>query len=171
MKGIYRITACRDAASLSIDDNEPYARRFEEFTGESLIELSPNDSFRGQVSDVRAWNAFYRIAPGGMAISEEAWLHCMDMYYVITENDVELLSVQTNVGDMRIVNPREYLPVSSDPSIPCDLKYANTLFRIEGRPRTDIYCLEGLAVPDNEFKYYYEKFGFSGLEFELIWSE
>ena len=93
----------------------------------------------------------------------------MDMYYVITENDVELLSVEANGIDLRIINPRQVLSSSRDPSSFCDLRYVNSLFRVEGRSLREVYCFEGMVVAANEFKHCYEEFGFSGLKFEEVW--
>lgn len=92
----------------------------------------------------------------------------MEMYYVITENDVELLSVEADEVDLRIINPRQILPASEDPNFLCDMRYVNSLFRIQGK-LSEVFCFEGLAVADNEFKHCYEKFGFSGLVFEEVW--
>jgi len=170
MKKIYRILSAPDAPLLEILENQPYAHLFTEFLGESLIGALPDELLVGRLSNHREWNQFYRIAPGGLAVSEEAWEKCMNMYYVITGmNNIELVSIRTVEANMRVIIPRDVLPATADASLPCDLKYASSLFRIAGRPKTELFCLEGTEVPGDEFKYVYDKFGFEGLIFEEIW--
>jgi hypothetical protein len=170
MKRVFEIHVSSDAPTLYIKGPAEHANAFAELTGKSMIELSPKRPFRGKLSEIQPWNQFYRVAPGGFAISEEAWKQCMDMYYVVTNNNVELLSVAAEGVDMRIIHPRQFVEPSSDLGRPCDLKYANQLFRIRGQPVTRVFCIEGTEVPGDEFRYTYDKFGFKGLEFREIWS-
>lgn len=169
MKRVFQIQVSSDAPQLFVTEPTEHVKAFEELRGESMIHLSPTKPFRGKLSEARDWNQFYRVAPGGFAISEEAWKRCMDMYYVVTNNNVELLSVVTEEGlDMRIIHPRQFLEPSSDPNRPCDLRYANQLFRIRGQPVTNLFCIEGTEVSGDEFRFTYDKFGFRGLEFREI---
>jgi len=165
MKRIYRIVPAPSAPELILEGGLA-----EKLVGESVIDFSPDESFRGHVSNLGDWTQFYRVGTDAFAISEEAWENCMDMYYAITENNIELLSVVADGSDFRVIHPRQFLPPSEDPKQICDLTYAGSIFRIEGRPPQEVYCLEGLAVADDEFKHCYEKFGFTGLIFEEVWS-
>ncbi|MEN3943397.1 hypothetical protein WJU23_19000 [Prosthecobacter sp. SYSU 5D2] len=166
MATIYKVLPDPLAPELILDGSVA-----EQLLGESVIHLSPDKSFQGKVSEVKEWKQFYRVGSNAFAISEQAWVHCMEMYYVITENDLELLSVQAGGNAFRVIHPRDVLPPSDDPSKICDMRYIGCLFRIESRPHQDIYCYEGMAVPDNEFKHCYDKHGFTGLLFEEVWTD
>lgn len=64
------------------------------------------------------------------------------------------------------------LTLEPDPrsGAPCriDGVYAS-VFRIAGRPPTEIYCTSGVVVGGDEFPHVYDSEGFSGLDFELVW--
>ncbi len=165
MKKIYRIVPDPAAPAVDLDSDT-----VERLNGESLIHLSPGESFSGLVSEIKEWNQFYRIGSNAFALSERAWENCMEMYYVVIENDVELLSVVAGGVDFRVINPRQMMPRSEHAAQICDMTYINSLFRIQDRPSQEVFCFEGLAVKGNEFKFCYEQFGFLGLIFEEIWS-
>src|SRR5262245_10271646 len=101
MKRVYQISVSPGAPTLRILPTESYAPAFKELRGQSLSGLSPDRPFLGTLDEHRGWNQFYRVAPGGFAISEEAWDHCTEMYSVVTNNDVELLSVVAGQYDLR----------------------------------------------------------------------
>ena len=166
MKKIYKITPEVQAPELTI-----FGINEEILVGESLIGLSSEKSFEGSVNQLSEWNQFYRVGNDAFAITEEAWENCMDMYYTIIENDVELLSVVANGQDFRVIHPRQFLPSSNSPDEICDLTYVNALFRIENRLPREVFCFEGMSVQGNEFKYNYDQFSFKGLSFEEVWSE
>jgi hypothetical protein len=64
------------------------------------------------------------------------------------------------------------LTLEPDPrsGAPChiDAVYAS-VFRIAGRPPTEIYCTSGVVTGGDEFPHIYKIEGFHGLEFELVW--
>lgn len=165
MQKIYKIVPESSAPELFLEDGLGV-----DYVGKSLIELSPNDAFKGEVTRIAEWTQFYRVGFNAFALLEAAWEHCMEMYYVITENDIELLSVEAAAGDFRIIHPRQFLGAVDNQSLICDLTYASALFRIQNRDPREIFCLEGMPVRENEFKFTYERFGFTGLSFEEIWS-
>ena len=164
MKTIYKITPKPDAPELILD---PELSNM--LTGQPLSQISPDKPFSGKITDLKNWNEFYRIGKNGFTISEEAWNHCMEMYYVITENAIELLSVRAGNTDLRIINPLQIIPRSTSSDQLCNMENINSLFRLKSNSDSGIFCFEGLPVPENEFKHCYEKFGFHGLTFEKAW--
>jgi hypothetical protein len=49
-------------------------------------------------------------------------------------------------------------------------RFEYSLFKIPETVREDIYCVEGLADPDDEFKGAVEKHGLRGLKFKELWT-
>lgn len=163
MKKIYKIVPDPSAPELVLENGVA-----EKLAGESVARLSPDKPFVGHVERLSDWTQFYRVGTNAFAVSEEAW-NCEDMYYNIAENNVELLAVKAGSAYFIVIYPMQFLPPSEDPSQICDLTYVNALFRIQSRPPQEVFCFEGMANPDNEFKHTYEKFGFTGLIFEEVW--
>jgi len=163
---IYRIIPDPTAPELVLEDGLT-----ERLIGDSVIPLSPNAPFKGSVERLVDWTQFYRIGSHAFALSEEAWEQCEAMYYALRENSIEFPAVRTAVGDFAIIHPLQFLPPSEDPSQICDLKYAGSIFRIQSRPPQEVFCLEGLAVPDDEIRHVYKAYGFTGLLFEEVWCE
>lgn len=85
----------------------------------------------------------------------------MDLYYLLEYGDIEIPWIVTEECDLRLINPLQVLPALSEASV----LDANKLFRVSGKPPDQIFCLEGTAVPGDEFKSIYDKFGFRGLVF------
>lgn len=165
MKRIHRIIPSPSAPELILEGGIA-----EKLVGESVAPLSPDEPFIGHLKRVEAWNQFYRVGTNAFALSEDAWEHCEPMYYALCENSIEFPSVANRNGDFRIIHPLQFLPPSDNPSQVCDLTYAGTIFRMQGRPPEEVFCLEGIAVPNDEIKRAYEIYGFKGLIFEEVWS-
>lgn len=53
---------------------------------------------------------------------------------------------------------------------PCPVdRFYFPVFRIAGRPPSEIYCASGVIEGGDEFVHVYETDGFRGLDFELVW--
>jgi hypothetical protein len=165
IKKLYRILLSPDAPSVELSSAGLSSTH--ELHGQSLMGLVPDDhTFRGQLSRHAEWNTFYRGLPGSFAVSEEAWDHCMNLYYVLEYGGVEIPFILTEHCSLRLINPVEVIPEITLHA----LNNANVLFRIRGEEETAIFCLEGTDCPGDEFKYIYERFGFNGLEFKEVWT-
>ena len=165
MKTIYRITPSGDAPELIIEQGIS-----NNLDGKPIADRWPNEPFKGEVAKICDWRQFYRVGKNGFALSEAVWEECEDMYYTITENYIELLSVMAGGFDLRVIYALDVLKASNVPTELCDLTYASSLFRIEGQPMEQVFCLEGMTQ-GNEFKQFYDLYGFKGLKFEEVWSE
>ncbi len=49
-------------------------------------------------------------------------------------------------------------------------RFKHSLFKIPQTCLAEIFCVEGIADPEDEFKWTVEKLGLTGLEFREIWS-
>jgi hypothetical protein len=165
MKKIYRIIPDPSAPELILEGGLA-----ERLVGESVTRLSPDRPFEGHVERLADWNQFYRVGTNAFALSEAAWDNCEQMYYALRENSIEFPAVRTASGDFAVIHPLQFLPQSHDPSQLCDLTYASTIFRIRSRPPLEVFCLEGIAVPNDEIKRACDIYGFTGLIFEEVWS-
>lgn len=165
MKIIYRIIPDPFAPELILEGGVA-----DKLVGESVAPLSPDKPFVGHIERVAGWNQFYRVGANAFALSEDAWDNCEQMYYALRENSIEFPAVRTASGDFAVIHPLQFLPPSDDPSQICDLTYASTIFRIRSRPPQDVFCPEGIAIPNDEIKRAREIYGFTGLIFEEVWS-
>jgi hypothetical protein len=166
MRSIYKVIPSESAPELILDESIR-----EKLIGESIACLSPDKPFMGRIAEHREWTQFYRVDGCAFALSELVWDHCEELYYALRENSIEFPAVRTPSGDFAIIHPLQVLPPTDDPLHICDLTYAGSIFRIHGRPLDEVYCLAGLANPEDEIKHLYEKYGFTGLRFEKVWSE
>ena len=137
--------------------------------GKSMASISPDKPIEGCVDVVPRWNQFYRIGSQAFALPEAAWEYCEPMYYGLRENSIEFPAVRTALGSFAIINPLQFLSKGSDPAEICDLRNAGSIFRIEAFDPATVFCLEGLPVPNDEFKNLYARFAFEGLHFQEIW--
>lgn len=165
MRRIHRIIPDPSAPELTLEGGIA-----EKLVGESVAPLSPAKPFIGHVGRIEGWNQFYRVGTHAFALSEAAWIHCEQMYYALRENHIEFPAVETASGYFVVIHPLQFLPPSDDSSQICDLTYANTIFRIRSRPPQEVFCLEGIPVPNDEIKRACEIYGFTGLIFEEVWS-
>jgi hypothetical protein len=166
---VYRIHVDPKAPSLTVTSHDLGV-----FDGRRKSPLSPKKSFVGTVAKKPASNKqFYSLSPrreGVFVIPEDAWEESDEMYYCC-EMGTELLSVTTKAADFRAINPVESMkpPKKGDAPVPVDDSFDYPIFRITGRDPTHLFCMSGVAVAEDEFKYIYDTQGFRGLIFEEIW--
>lgn len=170
MKRLFRIRVSDDAPQLVIDPEAPYASEFTTLDGSSKVLLSTNKSFIAKPNSNYPWQQVYAVAPGCFALSEEAWEECEDIYYLLTLGN-ELLSAGDSQFAFRIINPTSFAPPPTDANHPFDLdNFSAPIFRLRNHEPTHLFCLSGTEAPCNEFKHCYDQFGFTGLNFEEVWS-
>jgi hypothetical protein len=142
------------------------------FDGTSWARLSPKRAFPGRVVSSRSSNKqFYSVGLGAFAIPEAAWIECEEMYYCCSMGN-ELLAIETFSGDFRLINPLDSYPKPDVGDAPCPIdRFYAPLFRITGRDPTDVHCVSGIGPEGDQFKYIYDHFQFTGLEFTEIWRD
>jgi hypothetical protein len=170
---VYRITPDPAAPSLRILSHDMGI-----FDGTLKAPLSPRAAFRGALTAPPSPTQFYTLAPGILAISEDAWRD-KDMYYCCFESG-ESLAITTehgyfagiNVGpvwnasnarDVGTMSDAEWRASFPDTGIP-------NIVRI-GRQPTDLFCISGVSPEGDQFKRNYEREGYHGLVFELVWQD
>lgn len=168
MKTLYRIVTDPRAPKLDIDMNAE--KEFGIFDGSPKANLSWNNLILAKVDGNPKWNSIIKVAPGAFAVLEDSWLEHDDIYYVL-EMGNELLAAGNSIFRCRIVNPTTVVPNSQNNLNEIDWdSFYSPIFRIKNFNATDLFCISGTSVSGDEFKYTYDKFGFSGLVFEEIWS-
>lgn len=165
-KKIYKLFPDPSAPELRVE--EGLANKL---NGKSVYHLSPNELFNGQVDYVANWNQFYRVGNSAFALIADAWEHCEEMYYALSENNIEFPGVMASNVAFCIINPLQIIHPANGSTPIFDLTNAGTIFRLANYPLEEVFCLEGITVPDDEIKRAYETHGFKGLIFEEIWSE
>jgi hypothetical protein len=170
MVTVYRILFAPDALTLRVPEDFPFGAQFAHFDGARKEPLSPKAAFRLEAIDkLDQTRVFCRLTPGVLLIPEAALEECGTLYYALCAG-TEQIAMQAGRFAFRGINPLEVLP--PDPSgAPCRIdRYYSAVFRMQGQPASDLFCVEGIAVPGDEFKYGYDTFGFSGLLFEPVWN-
>jgi len=137
--------------------------------GTEKSQLSANASIPVISDPIRSVKQFYGMSSGVLIIPEDAWAECEEMYYCCSMGS-ELLSLVSDYGSFRAINPVEFLSRPAQGDSPCLIdQFYSPLFRIKGADPSELFCVEGIGSKGDQFKYCYDKYGFAGLEFEKIW--
>ena len=165
---VYQISAAASAPRLELQ--LPSLEQLGPFDGSEKAGIFTN-SCQGRVEATPVYSRqFYILAPGALLIPEMAFGDCEDMYYTCSMGS-EILSIKTSLGNFRAINPTDTLPRPLSGDAPCVVdKFYCPLFRIEGESKEKIFCIKGLGVPGDEFKYNYDLHEFQGLEFSELWT-
>ena len=176
MKRVYRIHVCSGAPQLQCWPPGKEAEVLKEFDGTDKAPLSPNQPFVGKLNRrPDSPRHFCNPGVGALAIPSDAWAQDVDTLFYCCCMGSELLSVSTELGGFHVVNLTSFYPAVGladwNDRPPCFVsRFHCSILRIEGQPKTDLFCVSGFGDGD-EFKAAYEKYGFQGLLFEEIWSE
>lgn len=170
MPRVHKVILDPSCPVLSLAD-APQNRDVLPFDGATKAHLSPKESFRVHqnvaVSDPKQ---FWSLAPG-IIVYPEAMIgdDVSDSPYYCWAYHVELLSFAGETDSFRGMNTEQLLPHPRT-GFQFDLNCSYPLFRIEGESLTDLFCLEGQAVADDELVSTCKKYGLKGLCFEEVWS-
>ncbi|EDM29745.1 hypothetical protein LNTAR_18383 [Lentisphaera araneosa HTCC2155] len=127
------------------------APKLEIFNGDLEGCFSGKNYCDGKVDKIYDWNYFYSFG-NSFGIAESAWEKCKNIYYSVIECDVELPLIIVNDSlKLTLIHPDLVDPPSDGDSF-CDLKYTNSLFRLNDQTPDYIYCIEGRYLPQDEFK-------------------
>jgi hypothetical protein len=165
---VYRVQAASGAPRLAVRDPDQFGRDFLVFDGSPKTPHSSAAPF--QVIEEHCANPrqFYHLAPGVLVGDGDAMFECAEMYHATSGN--ERLAMQGEHKSFMAINPLDFAPPATRPGPPCAVdRFYASLFRLRSAPAVELFCVTGFEVPMDEFKNVYDSFGFSGLEFELIW--
>ena len=139
------------------------------FDGSPKAHLCPEGPF-SVVAESGQPKAFYNLAPGVLALAEEDWAACEEMYYV-TSGGNEVLALTSGTRRFRAINPTASLPpLPATGQVYPPEGYRMPLFRIRDRNPLEVYCVgEGAGVGGDDFKRIYDDHGFMGLIFHDVW--
>lgn len=166
---IFRITTSPNAPRLSLRSPTQYDDRFMIFDGSGKAAYSPRATFDVVEEPCLNVRQFYLFAPGVLVCDWEAMSQCDHMYYAA--EGTERLAMRGMHKSFSAINSLDALPKPASGTSPCIVDQFNaSIFRIEGAPATDVYCVSGFEIPMDEFKNVYDAYGFSGLIFEEVWS-
>jgi hypothetical protein len=172
VKTVYRVDTDLDAPRLELEDSESLPPELLTLDGQPKADVWPNPVPRIRTESLPgSLFVFFRFATGVFVVREDVLPACEDFYWVCREGN-ELLSLKGGVISFAVVNPIEFLapPEPTPGGSPCPVdRHYSALFRIEGKPSHEIFCVSGVGNPMNEFKGVYEQYGFTGLRFTEIW--
>jgi hypothetical protein len=170
MPRIYKVTLDPRCPRLSLTE-APQNSGLLPFDGSAKAHLSPEESFPvHQTATVSDPKQFWALAPG-IIVYPEAMIgdDVYDSPYYCWAYHVELLSFAGEADDFRGMNTEQSF-LHPKTGFRFDLNYSYPLFRIQGESTTDLFCLEGQAVTDDELISTYQRYGLKGLCFEEVWS-
>jgi hypothetical protein len=170
MPRIYRVPVDPASPRLFLTDAHQNAGLLP-LDGSEKAHLSRKRSFEVDYPEpVRAPLQFWFLAPG-VIVYPEAMIG-EDVYkspYYCWAYHVELLSLSSATNDFRAMNTANIYPHPKT-GHRLDLNHSYPLFRLEGEPKTDLFCIEGQAVPSDELKKTCPRYNLKGLQFEEVWS-
>jgi hypothetical protein len=174
MKSVWQLETEASAPRLEIVSSAIDVAELCMFDGQEKWRIWPKDP----PPEVRASRelesayVFYSFAPGVLAVRSDVFTACEDFHWV-TRDGCERLPLKAGTMWFEVIHPVVFLPGPGRDadSPPCAVDgYYAALFRIEGRPADELFCVSGVTgVPLNEFKPVYEEYGFTGLRFTEIW--
>lgn len=131
----------------------------------------PSDEAVASVDAVPVGRQFCQLTPGALVVPEDALdgpkgPNCVyfGLWYA-----THRINLRVNDAWFACFVPQMVLPPDTRSGAPCSIGgcYAS-VFRVEGRRPTEIFCSSDVGGGD-EFRALYDHDGFAGLEFELIW--
>ncbi|MES2570662.1 MAG: hypothetical protein V4710_11495 [Verrucomicrobiota bacterium] len=170
MPRIHKVTLDSQCPMLLLNE-APQNRSLLPFDGSLKAHLSEQDPFSvHQATAVTDPKQFWALAPG-IIVYPEAMIgdDVYDSPYYCWAYHVELLSFRSETDDFRGMNTEQSFPHPRT-GFRFDLNYSYPLFRMEGESITDLFCLEGQAVPGDELISTCKQYGLKGLCFEEVWS-
>jgi hypothetical protein len=175
MRIVYRIGYAKTAPRLRVINSPAVTPELLDFNGESKRSTWPMKG--GLLVEADATldiRTFYFLAPGALVYRDSLLVKFEDFYWVSREG-AEVLPLRCGDVSFEAVNIVDFLKPPHEPNQPnlppCPVdKHYSAVFRIAGRPKTDLFCVSGVAGVDlNEFKGVYDHCGFEGLTFTEIW--
>lgn len=170
MPRIYKVTLAPDCPRLALHET-PLNKQLLPFDGGLKSSLSRGAPFPvHQESAVTDPRQFWTLAPGVLVYPEQMiGDDVAGTPYYCWAYHVELLSLVGEHDNFCAMNTEQRFPHPKN-GFRFDLNFSYPLFRLEGEPPTNLYCLEGQAVSDDELRVNCEKFGLKGLVFEEVWA-
>jgi hypothetical protein len=174
MKAVYLVKADTAAPRLELATPDRDTAVLSKFVGQDKSQIWPTTRLQLRAVPLAEHVlTFYDLAPGALAFRDAAFQACESFYWLARDYN-EFLDAQCGDIPFCVLNPQNLLPPPDDVSgpnpPPCVVdRYYSAIFRIDGRPEDQIFCIEGVTRPLNEFKSVYDFHGFTGLTFTEIW--
>lgn len=168
MATIYRIRPAPDAPRIALLDAakgmpEDWVTR----------RSQPEDVVSASVDRAPRPREFCRLAPGMLVIPADAFEAngCMTSMYYALWWETDRIDLEIAGRYFACIVPRLVLSDAHRSAAPCafDGLYAS-IFKLEGRSATELFCVSGVVGGGDEFRHIYEVEHFEGLVFEPICS-